>query len=130
MAQEYVEIHKHAWRSSKHTDQWTTTLEVYAEPVFGNVAIGDIARDHVLNVLLPLWNTKTETAVRLRGRIELVMGYAAAKGLRSAANPATWRGNLDALLPKPRRVTPVKHHPALPWQDVARFITTLRARKG
>src|SRR6476619_3340302 len=82
-----------AWRNAKHRAQWTMTLTVYCAPIAG-LPVSEIATDHVLRVLRPLWLTKPETASRLRGRIERTLDYAKAKGSRSGENPARWRGHL------------------------------------
>ena len=101
------------WRNAKHRAQWQSTLETYALPVLGPKPVEDITRDDVLAVLRPIWDSKSETASRLRGRLEAVFSYAIATGKRVAANPATWRGNLDLFLPPPSRVQKVEHHEAL-----------------
>src|SRR5690606_25664612 len=85
---------------------------------------------HVVRVLEPIWQTKTETASRLRGRIESVLAWAKVSGYRTGDNPARWKGNLDHVLPKPSKVRKVKHHAALPWQDVPAFMADLRERGG
>lgn len=101
------------WRNAKHRAQWQSTLETYALPVLGPKPVEDVTRDDVLAVLGPIWDSKSETASRLRGRLEAVFSYAIATGKRVAANPATWRGNLDLFLPPPSRVQKVEHHEAL-----------------
>lgn len=118
------------FRSEKHKKQWHSTLNGYAAPVLGNLPVADIAVSDVLRVLEPIWATKTETASRLRGRIEAVLAWATVSGHRSGDNPARWRGNLDAVLPKPGKVTTVKHNPALLLADVADWFADLRGRDG
>lgn len=130
VAKEYISSHRSSWRNAKHGDQWTNTLNTYAYPVLDEKPICDIDRELVLRVLLPIWTTKTETATRVRSRIELVLSYAKVKGLRSGENPATWRGNLDAVLPNPRKVTPHRKYPSLPFKLMPRFMSALRARAG
>ena len=95
VASEYISVHAAGWSSPKHALQWTSTLKMYAGPVIGSVPVAAIDRETVLRVLTPIWNTKTETATRVRSRIELVLNYAEALGLRPAGqkNPATWRGS-------------------------------------
>jgi integrase len=93
--------------------------------VFGEVAIADVDTDMVLKALTPMWLTKTETAKRVRGRIESVLDWAKASKLRSGENPALWRGNLDKLLPQPSKITTTKHHAALPYRDMHTFVQTL-----
>lgn len=118
------------FRNEKHKKQWRSTLETYAVPMLGNMAVSDIDVSDVLRVLEPIWTTKTETASRLRGRIEAVLSWASVGGHRAGDNPARWRGNLDAVLPKPGKVTKVKHNPALSLADAADWFTDLRKRDG
>jgi integrase len=130
VAHEYIRAHRASWRNAKHALQWDSTLRTYAVPVFGATPIDAIDRALVLKVLAPIWATKTETATRVRSRIELVLNYARGRGLRNGENPAVWRGNLDAVLPKPRKVTAIVHHPALPYHQMPAFLTALRCRAG
>lgn len=102
-----------AWRNSKHAAQWVSTLKTYAVPILGDLPVQDIERDDVLKVLLPIWKTKTETASRVRGRLEAVFSYAIATGKRTGANPAQWRGNLEMFLPPFSKVKTLEHHDAL-----------------
>jgi integrase len=117
-----------SWRNGKHAAQWEMTLREYAAPL-RRLPADKITTDDVLSVLKPLWNEKPETASRLRGRIERVLDAAKAQGLRSGENPARWRGHLDHLLAKRRRLTR-GHHPAMPYADVSAFMATLRKREG
>ena len=80
----------------------------------------------VMKAIEPLWQQKTETASRLRGRVEAVLDWATVKGYRQGDNPARWRGHLDHLLPERAKVQRVVHHAALPYQDMSRFILALR----
>jgi integrase len=130
VAKEYIDSHKAAWKNDKHLAQWTNTLETYANPFIGTKPLAEITTEDVLAILKPIWNTKTETATRVRSRIELVLSYAKAMKLRSGENPALWRGHLDALLPKPTKLKNVRHHPALPYAKMADFMAKLRATKG
>lgn len=118
------------FRNEKHKKQWRSTLDAYAVPVLGDMAVSDIGVSDVLRVLEPIWTTKTETASRLRGRIEAVLSWATVGGHRTGDNPARWRGNLDAVLPKPGKVAKVKHNPALSLADAADWFTDLRKRDG
>ena len=118
----------HGFRNEKHRAQWAMTLTTYAAPL-RSMKLDEIATSDVLAVLQPLWQTKAETASRLRGRIERVLDAAKAKGLRSGENPARWRGHLDALLPARHRVTR-GHHAAMPYEDVPAFIGRLRASES
>lgn len=118
------------FRSAKHAREWLATLERYAFPTLGALDVADVGLTHVLGALQPIWSTKTETATRVRQRIEAVLIWATVSGYRHGENPARWRGNLDALLPKPRKLKPVRHHPALPWPDISAFMHRLRASAG
>ena len=130
VAGEYIENHKAGWKNGKHAQQWTNTLTTYAYPTIGDKPVGQVTIEDVLTILEPLWKTKTETATRLRSRIELVMSYAKAKKLREGENPALWRGNLDAILPKPTKLKKIRHHPALPYDQMAAFMKKLRSTGG
>lgn len=124
----YIEAHRAGWRNAKHGDQWASTLAAYATPVFGTWPVQDVDTAAVMRALGPLWSDKTETASRVRGRIESVLDWATVRGFRTGENPARWRGHLDKLLPKRSKVRKVEHHPALPYAEVAAFIGAVRAR--
>lgn len=130
VAQEYIEANRPGWRNAKHAQQWQNTLTTYAYPVIGDVPVALVTDAMVLEVLTPIWTTKTETAKRLLGRIENIMDAAKARKLRSGENPARWRGHLDKLLPNPSKVATVKHHPALPYEQMRQFMPELRAVDG
>ena len=123
----YIAAHVPGWSNAKHAKQWTSTLAAYVTPVFGNLPVSVIDTGHVLKVLEPMWATKTETASRIRGRIENVMDWARVRGYRSGENPAQWKGHLDHLLPVENRVKKARHHPALPYQQIGQFMAELRA---
>jgi integrase len=129
-AESYIKAHTPKWKNAKHAGQWTSTIETYAAPVIGNLPVQDINTGLVLQVLEPIWNEKTETASRLRSRLEQVLDYAAVRGYRSGDNPARWRGHLAKLLPAIQKRLRVKHHPALPYSDVSTFMESLRAQEG
>ena len=95
----YIAAMESEWSNNKHASQWRNTLSSYALPVIGKIYVRDIDQSHVMQVLEPIWLTKTETAKRLRGRIENVLDWARVRGYRSGENPARWRGHLDMLLP-------------------------------
>jgi len=97
-AETYVAAHEAGWRNPKHRRQWLATLQTYAYPV-GEMACSAIGTDDVLEVLRPIWTKKTETAVRVRGRLEMILSYATVRGWREGANPAVWRGHLQLILP-------------------------------
>lgn len=119
-----------AFRSEKHRKQWRATLDTYAAPEIGALPVGDITVQDVLRVIAPIWETKTETASRLRGRIEAVLAWATVHGHREGDNPARWKGNLDALLPKPSAVAKTTHHPALALSEAAEWFADLQSRSG
>lgn len=121
----FIAMRSVEWRNAKHGGQWKSTLATYASPVIGNLPVQAIDTDLVVKVLTPIWTTKTETASRLRGRIENVLDWATVSRFRSGENPARWRGNLDKLLPKPSKLTTVQHHPALPYREIFDFLQTL-----
>lgn len=127
-ALEYIEARRPEWRNLKHGEQWAATLTKYAYPVIGNKALDTIETEDVLEILQPIWTVKTETASRLRGRIERILSAATTRKLRTGINPALWRGHLDTLLPQPRKVARVKHHPALAYADMPQFFEQLQAR--
>jgi len=129
-AENYIAANRSGWRSAKHASQWKATLGTYASPVIGKLPVDEIDVRHVTKILEPLWATTTETASRLRGRIEMVLDWAKVRGYRTGENPARWRGHLSQLLPKPSKVQRVKHHSALPYNDIAAFIGKLRERQG
>jgi integrase len=118
------------WRNEKHRAQWRSTLETYAISKIGNRRIDSITTDHVVDVLEPIWLTKTETASRLRGRMENILSFATARGWRVGENPARWRGHLDQILPPTSKVAKVGHHAALPWADLPHFMVKLAAEDG
>lgn len=126
----FIAAKEHEWKNGKHAEQWRNTLAAYAYPVIGNMLVRDVAQAHVLKILEPVWTTKTETASRLRGRIESVLDYATARGYRSGDNPAKWRGHLDKLLANPSKVKAVEHHAALPYQEAGAFMADLRQQAG
>lgn len=114
----------------KHGAQWETTLAKYASPVLGELPVCEIELAHIVKVLEPYWSTKTETMTRVRQRIEAVMAWATAHGFREGQNPAAWKGNLDAVLPKPSKITKVSHHRAMPIAEVGDFMRQLRQAHG
>jgi integrase len=126
----YIEGHKAGWRNAKHAAQWESTLATYAEPVLGLLSVQAIDTMLVLKVLEPIWTTKTETAGRLRGRIETVLDWAKVRGHRKGENPARWRGHLDKLLPAQSKVRQVEHHAALPYAELPDFLAALREQEG
>jgi integrase len=129
-ATEFIASHKSGWKNAKHAAQWTATLESYVYPVFGNVSVAGIDAPMVLKALKPIWSTKNETAQRVRGRIENVLDWAKVHEMRSGENPARWRGGLQHALPARPQASLVRHHPALPYAEIAEFVAALRAKEG
>jgi integrase len=129
-AEAYITAHAPGWKNAKHAAQWRSTLDTYAMPVLGALLARQIELRHILAVLSPIWETKTETASRLRSRMELVLDWATAHGQREGLNPARWRGHLDKLLPKPSKVAKTQHHAALPVGEVGAFVGRLRQQDG
>lgn len=128
--EQFIASREGEWRNSKHRQQWENTLSMYAEPVLGSMDVAAIDQDHVLKVLEPIWRTKTETATRVRGRIELVLDWATARRHRQGENPARWRGHLDKLLPAPSKIRSVRHHPAVPVADVPAVVKEIAGKPG
>ena len=129
-AEQYIAKESASWKNAKHQSQWVNTLSTYAFPVFGRVPVAMIDKALVLKVLSPIWPEKLETATRLRQRIERVLGWATNQGLRSGENPARWQGALEHDLPAIPKKRRVKHHPSLPYKQIAEFSTQLRAHEG
>ena len=126
----YIMAHKAGWKNAKHGDQWTNTLKTYASPVFGHLPVAEIDTGLVVKCLAPIWDSKTETASRVRGRIESVLGWATTSGYRIGENPARWKGHLENLLATISKTSRTKNHPSLPWQRIGAFMSALRVREG
>ncbi|MCL2430879.1 MAG: integrase, partial [Alphaproteobacteria bacterium] len=120
-AEAYIAAHEAGWRNAKHGKQWRATLRTYVYPTVGEMAVSEITTDHLLVILTPIWRDKTETAARVRGRVERVLNYAKTRGWRDGENVAAWRGHLETLLPAKAKVAPVEHHAALDWHDAPTF---------
>lgn len=130
-AGEYIDTHGASWRNAKHAAQWRSTLATYAFPIIGRLLARDVGREHVVVVLQPIWRDKTETASRLRGRIEQVLSYAMQAGYREEGlNPARWRGNLDKVLGDPNRIARTVHHRAVAVADAPAFMKRLASVDG
>ncbi len=136
-ADEFIAGHEAGWRNAKHRQQWRNTLRTYADPIVGSLPVAEIDTEWVLKVLQQqvtvapgqtegFWSATPETASRVRGRVEAVLSWAKAKGLREGENPAQWRGHLEQLLPARSKVRRVKHHPALPYVEMPAFMARLR----
>lgn len=126
----YIASHRAGWRNEKHASQWENTLATYAYPFIGTLPVHAIETGHMMKCLEPIWRDKTETATRLRGRIERILDWATARGYRRGDNPARWRGHLDTLLPAKAKVQRVQHHSALPYTEIGSFMESLRGREG
>ncbi|HKJ77592.1 MAG TPA: Arm DNA-binding domain-containing protein, partial [Gammaproteobacteria bacterium] len=116
------------FRNQKHRKDWISSLERYAFPLIGDLPIEAVDLPHILQVLEPIWQAKTETATRVRQRLEAVLTWATVSGFRVGENPARWQGNLAEVLPTPSKIAKVRHHRALPWQEVPAFVAELRRR--
>ncbi len=125
---EHIAANESGWRNPKHIQQWRNTLETYAYPVIGDLSVDAVDTGLVLEILEPIWSMKTETASRVRGRIEAVLDSARVRGRREGDNPARWRGHLDKLLPRPSKVKSVKHHTALPFTEINKFVMSIQAQ--
>jgi len=129
-AEKYIAAHTPEWANKRHAGQWTTTLETYAYPVIGDLWVRDVTIAHILQIIQPIWLTKTATASNVRGRIESVLSAAKTLGYRSGENPAAWKDNLDNQLASPKKIRKVRHHPAVQVEEIAAFTRDLRARTG
>jgi integrase len=129
-AARHIASHEAGFRAAKTARLWRATLATYADPVFGGLPVDRIDTALVLQVIEPLWRAKPETASRVRQRIEAVLDFAAARGLRSGENPARWRGHLDKLLPARSKVARTRHHAALPYGELPTFLSALQAAPG
>jgi integrase len=125
-AEACMAAHESAWTNAKHRAQWRTTLEQFVYPIIGDLAVDDLTTAHIVKVLEPIWKEVPETASRVRGRIEKVLGWASVRGFRSGDNPARWRGHLAELFPARGKMQNVKHHAALPYSDVPALMAELR----
>jgi integrase len=125
-ADEFIELNRGAWRNSKHAAQWETTLAEYAYPVIGDLGVDVITTQHVAAVLTPIWTSKPETASRVRGRIEQILGREKGLGYRSGENPAAWKENLAQILPRPAKLKRVQHLEAMPAKEIGDFMVKVR----
>ena len=125
-SKQYIETHRASWKNKKHAQQWEKTLETYAYDVIGKKSCSAVTKEDVLKILTPIWTTKTETATRLRGRIENILDWAKAKGYVKGENVAVLKGNLQALLPQIKKRQRVEHHNAMPYDKVPTFFATIK----
>ncbi len=129
-AESYIAAHSAGWKNAKSAGQWRASLATYAGPRIGNKNVADINTDDVRAILQPIWTTKNVTATRVRGRIEVILDAAKARGLRSGENPARWKGHLALMLAAPARVHKVTHHAALPVADLPGVMARLARMDG
>jgi len=118
------------WKNVKHGQQWINTLATYASPLLGKQPVELVTTDLIYKVLEPIWVTKTETATRVRQRIEVVMDWCKARGYLKGENPARLKGALGELLPKAQKIKKVEHHAAIHYKQVHEFVLALRAMRG
>lgn len=120
-ADQYIDAHKSAWKNAKHIDQWRNTLDTYAYPIIGKIEVSMIDANHIMRILKAdnLWNEKTETASRVRGRIESVLDWATVRKYRSGENPARWkrppRQAATGSEPRSRRPSITRPYPGRKW---------------
>lgn len=129
-AKAYIDAHKASWKQERHAAQWDQALAKHAYAIIGKQPVDAVDTDMVLKVLEPIWKDKTETAKRLRGRIECILDWAKVKGYRQGENPARWRGHLDNLLASPTKLIHVEHFAALPYAKVGDFMKALDKQEG
>lgn len=129
-AEGYIAARKDSWKNAKHADQWAATLETYAMPLMADFPVQSIDVGMVHKVLEPIWSSKTETASRVRGRIESILDWATVREFRTGDNPARWKGHLENLFPARSKVQKVEHHPALPYTQMGAFMALLKAQEG
>jgi len=123
---EYLKKNRAKWKNKKTSAQWLSSLTTYAYPIIGNLPVSKIDTQHIIKILDPIWREKTETATRVRSRIELILSFAKVLGYRTGENPALWRGHLDQILPKPNKLRTIKHHSALPYSELPAFMQQLK----
>ncbi len=129
-ADKYIESREAEWKNAKHRQQWERSLRMHVSPHFGSILVRRIDTPLVLKALEPIWRTKTETASRIRERIERVLSWATTRGYREGENPARWGGHLEELLPNPAKLKRVQHHPALPFASAPAFFRELAVHRG
>ena len=123
---ECLEKKRLEWSNHKHANQWLYTLKEFAFPVIGDLPVAQVNMEHILAILTPIWANKTETASRLRGRLEWILAAATTLRLREGSNPATWRGHLQTILPAPKKITKTKHFKALSYRQIPSLLLQLQ----
>lgn len=130
VAEMCIKAKRSEWKNPKHAQQWENTLKQYVYPQIGKLNVSDVTTELVLRVLEPIWLTKSETASRIRQRIETVLDYATVKKYRQGENPARWKGHLSHLLAAPSKIKKIEHQPSLDYKEIATFMSALRASEG
>ncbi|NHN84506.1 tyrosine-type recombinase/integrase [Acetobacter musti] len=130
VAERYIADQAPGWRDPLRPQNWRRSLEIHAYELIGDKPVAKVDTDDVLAILRPIWATKTETADKLRGRIERILDYARTHGWRVGENPARWKGHIAAILPKPSKVSDVKHHAAVDRKDIGRVMAALTESQG
>jgi integrase len=128
-AAQYIELQRPQWRNPKHAQQWSNTVATYAAPIIGKTPISLVETGDILQILSPIWTEKPETASRLRGRLESILGWAAIHGWRTGSNPARLKDHLEHLLPK-RVGAAHTHHPSMPYGELPVFVSRLQSVDG
>jgi integrase len=128
-ATQYIAAHEVSWKNQKHAAQWTSTLKLYVYPLFGDLPVQEINTGLIMQVLVPIWTSKPETASRVRGRIETILDWATVRQLRQGDNPARWRGHIEHLLPAKAKLREPRHFTAMPYSEVPAFMVDLRGRQ-
>lgn len=141
-AKRCIQTKKAEWSNTKHQDQWTTTMAKFASPLIGKLRVDQINTSHIVKILEQdiknkkgdvegsFWNVRTETATRVRQRIEVILDWCRAHEYMKGENPARYQGALSHLLPKASKIKKITHHPALPFQRIGEFVSDLRAHSG
>jgi integrase len=127
---QYYDQHASKWRNRKHRAQFLSTLKTYAFPKIGKLSVAAVDTGLVLKCIEPIWQDKTETANRVRGRIESVLDWATVRGYRTGDNPARWKGHLGEVLPAREKIQRTRHFPALPFSELPAFLRALDGREG
>ena len=129
-AEQFFQKKRPEFKNPRYAQNWISSVISYANPIIGKKPVSEIDLQDVISVLKPIWYEKTETATRLRQRLEGILNWATVSGYRSGDNPARWKGHLDAVLSKPSKIKETKHYPALPWKEIGDFMAELRKRQG
>ncbi len=125
---QYYDQHERKWTNRKHAAQFLSTMKSYVFPFIGRLPVAAVDTGLVLKCVEPIWKDKTETASRVRNRIEMVLGWATVRGYRTGDNPARWRGHLENVLPARSQIQPTDNHAALPYAEISTFMAALRER--